>query len=124
MPRHIDERGSQEFLAHAEQCEPKTAGGSGEDRSRRRRRRSIRQLARQVLETTRLRGLEAEDGVRGLTVYQASKNELPQLFLISRCRKIGVEVLATLRRLNPTVRVILASGYSAAAQKLDLAKLG
>ncbi len=85
----------------------------------------IRNLARRVLEQLGYVVLEAVDGVDGLTVYQKEQQRIAAVILdLTMPKKSGLEVLATLRRLNPAVRVILSSGYSAAAQKLDLPRLG
>jgi signal transduction histidine kinase/CheY-like chemotaxis protein len=85
----------------------------------------IRKLVRKVLEQLGYKVLEAEDGVRGLSVYQAHRTKIAGVILdLTMPKKSGLEVLASLRNLNPAIRVILSSGYSAAAQKLDLPKLG
>jgi two-component system, cell cycle sensor histidine kinase and response regulator CckA len=85
----------------------------------------IRMLVRKVLEQLGYKVVEAEDGVRGLSVYQAHPGKIAAVILdLTMPKKSGLDVLASLRQLNPTVRVILSSGYSAAAQKLDLPKLG
>jgi CheY-like chemotaxis protein len=69
--------------------------------------------------------LEAEDGVRGLSLYEQQRTKIAAVILdLTMPKKSGLEVLASLQHLNPGVRVILSSGYSAAAQKLDLPKLG
>ncbi len=127
LPRHIESAGAQAHSASLppEQCEPKTGEGSGETVLVVEDEDQIRKLARQVLEQLGYAVLEAEDGVRGLIVYQAEQKRIAAVILdLTMPKKSGLEVLATMRRLNPTVRVILSSGYSAAAQKLDLAKLG
>jgi len=127
LPRHIESAGAPAHSAALtpEQSEPKTMEGSGETVLVVEDEDQIRKLARRVLEQLGYSVLEAEDGVRGLTVYQAEQKRIAAVILdLTMPKKSGLEVLATLRRLNPKVRVILSSGYSAAAQKLDLAKLG
>jgi CheY-like chemotaxis protein len=127
LPRHIETGGGQVHSVSLtpEQTEPKSAEGSGETVLVVEDEDQIRQLARRVLEELGYVVLEAEDGVRGLTVYQAEQTRIAAVILdLTMPKKSGLEVLAILRRLNPAVRVILSSGYSAAAQKLDLARLG
>jgi signal transduction histidine kinase/ActR/RegA family two-component response regulator len=127
LSRHMESAGAQAHPVSLtpEPCVPKSAQGSGETVLVVEDEDQIRKLARQVLEQLGYAVLEAEDGVQGLIVYQAEKKRIAAVILdLTMPKKSGLEVLATLRRLNPTVRVILSSGYSAAAQKLDLAKLG
>jgi signal transduction histidine kinase/ActR/RegA family two-component response regulator len=127
LSRHIESAGAPAHPASLppEQCEPKSTQGTGETVLVVEDEDQIRKLARQVLEQLGYAVLEAEDGVQGLIVYQAEKKRIAAVILdLTMPKKSGLEVLTTLRRLNPTVRVILSSGYSAAAQKLDLAKLG
>jgi signal transduction histidine kinase/ActR/RegA family two-component response regulator len=127
LPRHFENEADEAISAArvAQEAAPKTAEGGGETVLVVEDEDQIRKLARKVLEQLGYVVLEAEDGVRGLTVYQEEQHRIAAVILdLTMPKKSGLEVLATLRRLNPTVRVILSSGYSAAAQKLDLAKLG
>jgi signal transduction histidine kinase/ActR/RegA family two-component response regulator len=127
LPRHLEDDANQAVSAAlvAKETVAKTADGGGETVLVVEDEDQIRKLARRVLEQLGYVVLEAEDGVRGLTVYQEEQPRIAAVILdLTMPKKSGLEVLATLRRLNPSVRVILSSGYSAAAQKLDLAKLG
>jgi signal transduction histidine kinase/ActR/RegA family two-component response regulator len=127
LPRHLEDDANQAISAAlvAKETVAKTADGGGETILVVEDEDQIRKLARRVLEQLGYVVLEAEDGVRGLTVYQEEQPRIAAVILdLTMPKKSGLEVLATLRRLNPSVRVILSSGYSAAAQKLDLAKLG
>ncbi|HEY3197657.1 MAG TPA: response regulator [Nitrospirales bacterium] len=127
LPRHFENEADQAISAAlvAQAAVPKTAEGGGETVLVVEDEDQIRKLARKVLEQLGYVVLEAEDGVRGLTVYQEEQHRIAAVILdLTMPKKSGLEVLSTLRRLDPNVRVILSSGYSAAAQKLDLAKLG
>ena len=127
LPRHIENKANAAVAAElvVENYEPSTREGTGETILVVEDEEQIRNLARRVLEQLGYVVLEAVDGVHGLTVYQEEQQRIAAVILdLTMPKKSGLEVLATLRRLNPAVRVILSSGYSAAAQKLDLPRLG
>jgi len=127
LPRHIENKADAAVAAElvVESYEPSSREGTGETVLVVEDEEQIRNLARRVLEQLGYVVLEAVDGVHGLTVYQQEQQRIAAVILdLTMPKKSGLEVLATLRRLNPAVRVILSSGYSAAAQKLDLPRLG
>jgi len=127
LPRHIENKADAAVAAElvVENYEPSSREGTGETVLVVEDEEQIRNLARRVLEQLGYVVLEAVDGVDGLTVYQKEQQRIAAVILdLTMPKKSGLEVLATLRRLNPAVRVILSSGYSAAAQKLDLPRLG
>jgi signal transduction histidine kinase/ActR/RegA family two-component response regulator len=127
LPRHIENKADAAVAAElvVENYEPSSREGTGETVLVVEDEEQIRNLARRVLEQLGYVVLEAVDGVHGLTVYQEEQQRIAAVILdLTMPKKSGLEVLATLRRLNPAVRVILSSGYSAAAQKLDLPRLG
>ena len=127
LPRHIENKANAAVAAElvVENYEPSSREGTGETVLVVEDEEQIRNLARRVLEQLGYVVLEAVDGVHGLTVYQEEQQRIAAVILdLTMPKKSGLEVLATLRRLNPAVRVILSSGYSAAAQKLDLPRLG
>jgi signal transduction histidine kinase/CheY-like chemotaxis protein len=127
LPRHIENKAHTAVAAElvVENYEPSSQEGTGETVLVVEDEEQIRKLARRVLEQLGYVVLEAVDGVHGLTVYQEEQARIAAVILdLTMPKKSGLEVLATLRRLNPAVRVILSSGYSAAAQKLDLPRLG
>src|SRR5207245_801572 len=127
LPRHNENKADAAVAAAVaaelvvENYEPSSREGTGETILVVEDEEQIRNLARRVLEQLGYVVLEAVDGVHGLTVYQEEQQRIAAVILdLTMPKKSGLEVLATLRRLNPAVRVILSSGYSAAAQKLDL----
>jgi len=127
LPRHIENKADAAVPAElvVENYEPSSREGTGETVLVVEDEEQIRNLARRVLEQLGYVVLEAVDGVHGITVYQQEQQRIAAVILdLTMPKKSGLEVLATLRRLNPAVRVILSSGYSAAAQKLDLPRLG
>ena len=127
LPRHTENKANAAVAAElvVENYEPSSREGTGETVLVVEDEEQIRNLARRVLEQLGYVVLEAVDGVHGLTVYQEEQQRIAAVILdLTMPKKSGLEVLATLRRLNPAVRVILSSGYSAAAQKLDLPRLG
>jgi signal transduction histidine kinase/ActR/RegA family two-component response regulator len=127
LPRHIENKADTAVPAElvVENYEPSSREGTGETVLVVEDEEQIRKLARRVLEQLGYVVLEAVDGVHGLTVYQEEQSRIAAVILdLTMPKKSGLEVLATMRRLNPAVRVILSSGYSAAAQKLDLPRLG
>jgi signal transduction histidine kinase/ActR/RegA family two-component response regulator len=127
LPRHIEMETDAEFSAEviSEKAAPQTPERSGETVLVVEDEDAIRKLARTILEQVGFMVLEAEDGVRGLDVYKKEQNRIAAVILdLTMPKRSGLEVLASLRRVNPEVRVILCSGYSAAAQKLDLVKIG
>jgi signal transduction histidine kinase len=127
LPRHIENKADAAVPVElvVENYEPSSREGTGETVLVVEDEEQIRKLARRVLEQLGYVVLEAVDGVHGLTVYQEEQSRIDAVILdLTMPKKSGLEVLATMRRLNPAVRVILSSGYSAAAQKLDLPKLG
>jgi signal transduction histidine kinase/ActR/RegA family two-component response regulator len=127
LPRYLENLADKAVseATRAEESNSKSAQGGGETVLVVEDEDQIRKLARRVLEELGYVVLEAEDGIRGLTVYQEQQARIAAVILdLTMPKKSGLEVLSTLHRLNPAVRVILSSGYSAAAQKLDLKKLG
>ena len=73
----------------------------------------LRAFGRQALEMMGFTVLTAADGREAVEVYQARADEIDLVLLdLTMPRMDGAEALAALRRLNPDVRVVLASGYS------------
>jgi two-component system, cell cycle sensor histidine kinase and response regulator CckA len=72
----------------------------------------VRHLARCVLERWGFQVLTAADGEQALTTYRSRGPEIDLVVLdFAMPHMTGLEVLRNLRRLNPGVRVIFASGY-------------
>jgi signal transduction histidine kinase/ActR/RegA family two-component response regulator len=85
----------------------------------------VRQFARAILTQAGYVVLEAEDGARAVSIYSQERSRIAAVLLdLMMPNRSGLEVLADLRRIDPAVRVILCSGYSAEGQGLDLARLG
>jgi signal transduction histidine kinase/ActR/RegA family two-component response regulator len=85
----------------------------------------VRRVACRILTRAGYAVLEAEDGVRAVSIYRQERNRIAAVLLdLTMPERSGVEVLADLRRIDPAVRVVLCSGYSVEAQGLDLAQLG
>jgi DNA-binding response OmpR family regulator len=83
----------------------------------------VRSTLSQYLETAGHEVLMAEDGEKGLQVYQAQQ---PQLVLsdVNMPTKEGISTLVELRRLDPAVKIIMMSGggRSGSADYLDIAQ--
>jgi CheY-like chemotaxis protein len=72
----------------------------------------VRELARQVLERAGYTVLTAADGREGLDVYTSRRDEIAAVLLdMTMPRMNGPETLAALKQLEPSVRVVLTSGY-------------
>jgi two-component system, cell cycle sensor histidine kinase and response regulator CckA len=73
----------------------------------------IRELGRAILGRQGYRVLLAEDGAVGVDVYRRYGDAIDLVLLdLSMPNMSGKEALSELRRLNPNVRVLIASGYS------------
>ncbi len=73
----------------------------------------VRSLVRTVLERRGFHVLEAADGAEGLDVFRAHRAEVDLVLLdLTMPRMGGSEVFRELKQLDPTVRVVLMSGYT------------
>jgi PAS domain S-box-containing protein len=74
----------------------------------------VRGLGRRILERRGYKVLLARDGVEALQVYKANEEEVALVVLDLIMPKMdGHKTLKKLKELNPAVKVLLASGYSA-----------
>jgi CheY-like chemotaxis protein len=74
---------------------------------------AIRTLGKRVLETQGYRVLLAEDGLDALETYSEMQREIGLVVLdLTMPRLSGRDTLKRLREIDPTVRVLLSSGYS------------
>ncbi len=74
----------------------------------------IRNLGRTTLERYGYHVLLAEDGVEALEIYRSHQDRINLVVLdLTMPRMSGHDVVQKLHELNPDIRVILASGYSA-----------
>jgi PAS domain S-box-containing protein len=77
---------------------------------------AVRQLGRAILEKYGYQVLVAEDGARALEVYRREQGRVRLVLLdLMMPRLSGRDTLRQLRALDPAVRVVLTSGYSAEA---------
>lgn len=75
---------------------------------------AVRQITRQTLEAFGYRALVAADGAEAVALYAARKDEI-DVVLTDMMMPImdGPATIQVLRRMNPDVRIIAASGFSA-----------
>jgi PAS domain S-box-containing protein len=74
---------------------------------------TVRAVSRRLLERLGLDVLTAEDGQAAVAIYGERQADIDMVLLdLTMPRMNGEEAFRELRRLNPGVRVILASGYS------------
>ncbi|MBN8615076.1 MAG: response regulator [Deltaproteobacteria bacterium] len=74
---------------------------------------TVRAVTKRVLERAGFRVLTAMDGLDGLEVFRAHRDEIVAVVLdVTMPRMGGEEAFRQLRLLSPDVRVVLASGYS------------
>ena len=76
----------------------------------------VREAVKDLLAIINITVLVAEDGHEGLRTYENRMNEIAIILLdLNMPGLSGQETLQQLYQLNPTVKVILSSGYSAEA---------
>jgi len=74
---------------------------------------TVRSLGKRMLETLGFETLLAADGVEGVELYRRHHREICLVLLdLTMPRMSGDEALQEFRQINPTVPVILTSGYS------------
>ena len=74
----------------------------------------LRELAQAILRKFGYEVLLAEDGVRALEVYEQHRNRIDLVVLdLTMPRLSGLDAYKRLVEMNPQVRVLFASGYSA-----------
>ncbi len=74
----------------------------------------IREIGRKVLESAGYTVITASDGREALEVFERERTGLDLVILdVTMPLLSGIEVLERMRELDPSVRVILSSGYSA-----------
>ena len=77
---------------------------------------SVREAVKDLLAIIDVIVLVAEDGYEGLRIYEKRMNEIALILLdLNMPGLSGQETLQQLYQLNPAVKVILSSGYSAEA---------
>jgi two-component system cell cycle sensor histidine kinase/response regulator CckA len=85
----------------------------------------VRALGQAVLEPCGYTVLMAEDGVQALEVYQAYQGEIPLVVLdVIMPQMNGQECLRRLRELDPRVKVLISTGYTARGLAQELVAEG
>jgi len=74
----------------------------------------VRQLTREVLENYGYRVLEAVDGMDAVKVFHDNKDDIRLVILdVIMPRKNGKECFTEIRKINPRIKAIFTSGYTA-----------
>jgi PAS domain S-box-containing protein len=74
----------------------------------------VRQLTREVLENYGYRVLEAADGMEAVKVFQDNKDDIRLVILdVIMPRKNGKECFTEIRKIDPGIKAIFTSGYTA-----------
>lgn len=74
----------------------------------------VREAVSDVMEVLGIRVMAVDNGRAGIALYQEKMNEIDLVLLdLSMPGMSGKETLTSLRHLNPMVKVLLSSGYSA-----------
>ena len=81
----------------------------------------VRAVGRRILERHGYRVLEAADGAEAVAVYRRQAGIDLVVLDLTMPKLSGREALGELRRLNPKVCVLLASGYAAEAAGEEVA---
>lgn len=86
---------------------------------------SLLQLLQHVLEENGYRVLTATDGLEGVRMYEQHKDEISMVLSDVGLPKLdGFNAFLQMRRINPDVKAVLASGYLDDKVKADLYKEG
>jgi CheY-like chemotaxis protein len=86
---------------------------------------SVRDFARQVLERFGYTVLTAADGEEALAAYQNRLGDVDLIVLdIGMPGMGGYRCLVELKRVDPSARILVASGYSADAQVREVLEAG
>lgn len=82
-------------------------------------------MMKEVLEVNGYRVLAVQDGIQALRVYQKHKDEIALVLTDIGLPKIsGDQLFHDLKKLNPSIRVILASGFIEPNTKSEILKAG
>jgi two-component system cell cycle sensor histidine kinase/response regulator CckA len=74
---------------------------------------SVREVARKSLESAGYRVLAAQNGIEGAETFRAEQESIVAIVVdVSMPRMDGEETVATIRSVDPTVPVLLTSGYT------------
>ena len=85
----------------------------------------IRKIAGEILEQLGYDVVIAEDGIRGIEIYKERKNEIDLVLLDMAMPKLsGKETYIELKKNNPSVRVLMTSGFKFDERVQDALDLG
>jgi two-component system, cell cycle sensor histidine kinase and response regulator CckA len=80
----------------------------------------VRDIGQAILQQAGYRVLVAQDGHQAVEMYRQEREQIHLIVLdLTMPRLSGRDTLRELRRLDPRVRVLLASGYSEALENLS-----
>jgi two-component system, cell cycle sensor histidine kinase and response regulator CckA len=86
---------------------------------------NLRELLRMVLEESGIKVLEAGDGVEALEIFTTHKDEIGVVLSdLGLPRLGGWEAFLKMRKINPEVKGILASGFFNADVRTEIIKSG
>ncbi len=83
----------------------------------------VRELAKEILTQRGYEVILAEDGIEGISLYQRNKIDLVILDMVMP-KKTGQEVFEELKKIDPDVRVVIATGYSIEQQAQEMLSKG
>lgn len=85
----------------------------------------IRYIGKNILEECGYNVLLAEDGRKGIEIYKAKKDEITAVILdMSMPYLSGKDTYIELKKINPKIKVLLASGFKQDKRVSDALKLG
>lgn len=86
---------------------------------------TVRELAKSILERFGYQVIQAQNGNEALQQYQSQKEKIDMVILdLIMPGLSGVETLKELRKTNPAVKVLIASGYSSNGTTKDVVNIG
>jgi PAS domain S-box-containing protein len=85
----------------------------------------VRMVARELLESLGHRVVLAEDGIQGVAAFRQRHEEVDLVILDMMMREMnGLDAFTEMKKIDPSVRAVLCSGFSLNMQEEELLKLG
>lgn len=85
----------------------------------------LRELAKMSLKGSGYRVMTASEGEEAIRIYKVHHNEIDLVLSDMGLPKLdGYSIFKELKKINPTVKFVLASGYIDPAQKSEILKSG